>query len=52
MTIFEIIFFVVCIAPLIIFGIATTRLLLKDIKKDKYEYPKLKNFSDYDTTRN
>jgi hypothetical protein len=47
-----ILFGILCVLPIIIFGVATTRMLLKDNEKDNYEYKQPKNFSEYEDTRN
>lgn len=38
--------------PLLAIAIHSAIQLRKDVENDNYEYPKLKNFNDYDTTRN
>lgn len=38
-----ILFGILFVLPIIIFGVATTRILLKNNEKDNYEYPQSKN---------
>jgi hypothetical protein len=41
------------VLPLLAIAIHSAIRLRKDVENDNYEYPQLKNFSDYeDTTRN
>jgi hypothetical protein len=42
-----ILFGILCVLPIIIFGVATTRILLKDNEKDNYEYKQPKNIGDF-----